>query len=458
MQKPSLESNQFLYWSFLGDVMQLTHLSEIGEILGIATEEAEIDGFAIDSKQVKKGHLFFALRGKKFDGHKFLNEVALKGGVAAVVDKDYKGGSFGLKLIRVPNVVEAIQKLAGAVHAKRKGTVIAITGSIGKTTTKEFLASLLATKFKVSKTPGNANSQVGLPLFVLNNKEDYEVLVIEMGMSQIGEMAKLVQIVPPDIALLTKIGQAHIGYFKDGQEGIVREKSMIFSHPKTKVGIINAQALQFKGISDVSLEKKITFGFGLPADFVLKKGWFIEERGQEARQFELPFDEDHFAENFLAAAVVSREMGLEWEEIFKKARFLKGFQLRFEKIERNGVTFINDSYNASPEAAKAAINSLPLPSLGGKVVAILGELEGQGIYSEKNHREVAELAASRVDHAFLLGKECLPMIDVFKQAGKTVEFFSDLEQLKNVAFDVLRPGDVVLIKGANYTKLWQLLS
>ena len=438
--------------------MTLKYLGEIGKVLGVSVEEAEVEGFVCDSKQVKKGSLFFALRGKKFDGHKFLSEVALKGGVAAVVDNDYKGGTFGLKLIRVPDVVEALQKLAQVAHAKRKGIVIAITGSIGKTTTKEFLASLLETKFKVSKTPGNANSQVGLPLFVLNNKEEYEVLVIEMGMSQVGEMAKLVEIVPPDIALLTKIGRAHVGYFSDGQEGVVREKSVIFSHPKTKVGVINAHALQFKRLQELFLPKKITFGFGFSADVVLKKGWFIEDKGQETRQFELPFDEDHFAENFAAAATVAREMGIEWEDIFRKARFLKGFQLRFEKIEKNGVTFINDCYNASPEAALAAIKSLPFPSMGGKTVAILGELEGQGVYSEESHKEVAELAATRVDHAFLLGKECLPMLGIFKQAGKTVEFFSDLEVLKNVVFDVLKPGDVVLIKGANYTKLWQLLS
>ncbi|MFS8563802.1 MAG: UDP-N-acetylmuramoyl-tripeptide--D-alanyl-D-alanine ligase [Rhabdochlamydiaceae bacterium] len=363
-----------------------------------------------------------------------------------------------MKLIRVPNVVEALQKLAKAVHAERKGYVIAITGSVGKTTTKEFLSSLLEIRFKVAKTPGNANSQVGLPLFILNNKEEYDVLVIEMGMSEVGEMEKLVQIVPPDLALLTKIGQAHIGYFSDGQEGIVREKSMIFSHPKTKVGIINAEALLFKRLGELSLEKKITFGFDRPADFFLKRGWFIQERGQETRQFELPFEEDHFAENFLAAATVAREMGLEWEEIFKKGRFLKGVELRFERVERNGVIFINDSYNASPEAAKAAIKSLPIPALGGKTIAILGELSGQGVYSEKNHKEVAACAVLKVDHAFLLGKQCLPMVDVFKQAGKTVEFFSDIEQLKKVAFDTLRPGDVVLIKGANYTNLWQLLN
>lgn len=437
--------------------MQLINLREVGEILGRPIDEAPIDGFAIDSKQVKKGNVFFALQGKKFDGHKFLSEVALKGGVAAVVSQEYRGGAFGLKLIRVTDVIQTLQKLAQAVHAKRQGTVIAITGSIGKTTSKEFLATLLSEKFKVSKTPGNANSQVGLPLFVLNNKEEYEILVIEMGMSQVGEMEKLVQIVPPDIALLTKIGQAHIGYFSDGQEGVVREKALIFSHPHTKVGIINSQALQFKKIAELQLDKKITFGFDLPGDFLLKRGWFIEERGQETRQFELPFEEDHFAENFLGVATVAREMGLSWEEIFKKARFLKGFQLRFEKVERNGVTFINDCYNASPEAVKAAIKSLPLPSLGGKTIAILGELEGQGIFSEKNHREVAECAVARVDHAFLLGKECLPMLDVFKSASKPVEFFGDLELLKSVVFDVIRPGDVVLIKGANYTKLWQLL-
>lgn len=430
-------------------------LKMIAEILECEVEDADVAGFAIDSRKVSKGNLFFALKGEKYNGHGFLKEVAAKGAVGAVVERSYEGPTGGLLLIRVDDVVGALQKLAKTVQAKRKMKVVAVTGSVGKTMTKEFIATLLEKKYRVAKTPGNANSQVGLPIALLNGVGDEEILVVEMGMSHPGEIKKLVEIVPPDAAIVTKIGHAHIEFFADGQDGIAKEKAEIFSHPKTKVCIASAQAM---GFDAVKKRAQISFGVGsVKADYVLKEGLVVEEYGKTTPPFALPFEESHFCEDFIAAAAVAREMGLEWKEIFEQVKKLKGATLRFEKIERNGVVFVNDCYNANPESMKAALDNLPKPRMGGKTMAIFGEMTELGKHGKKKHQELAEHALKKIDHMLCYGKGCLPMLDVFAGEKRPAEFFVDLGKLKKALFEIAKPGDVVLIKGSNANKLWQLL-
>ncbi len=436
--------------------MKYKRLSEIAAVLNTPAKDLSLRKFCIDSRAVEEGDVFFCLRGKNFDGHNFLKNVAAKGAIAAVVDKYYVGPTFGISLLRVESVEGAIQLLAKALQKKRQSLVIGVTGSVGKTTTKEFIATLLEGKYRVAKTPGNANSQVGLPLAILNGEGKEEVFVAEMGMSRPGELKKLVEIAPPDIAVLTYIGHAHVESFPDGREGIAREKSEIFAHPQTKVTVINKQAFAFEsiyrgGVSKVSysLDPEV-------ADMVLKKGCFLEEWGKESPQFELPFEESHFLENFAAAATVARILRMGWEDIFSQIKYLQGFEQRFEKKEWGGALFINDCYNASPESMKAALKNLPSPSLGGKTVAVFGEMVELGGFSEGGHVEVAECALEKVDHALVFGKNALPMLKVFKEAGKPVQFFHDIVTLKEVIFELTKPGDVVLIKGSNANKLWRV--
>jgi len=164
-------------------------LAEWSDILGCPYQgKSAVLGARFDSRELRKGDLFFALQGKKVDGHSFLEEVAKKGAVGAVVAKSYEGPDFGLPLFRVDDVISSLQNLAKEVQKRRKNRVIAVTGSVGKTTTKEFIATLLSKKYRVGKTPGNANSQVGLPLTLLNMEGDEEVLVLEMGMTQFKEI------------------------------------------------------------------------------------------------------------------------------------------------------------------------------------------------------------------------------------------------------------------------------
>ena len=217
--------------------------------------------------------------------HGFLKEVAVRG-AAAVVDASYLGENFGLPLLKVPDVVEALQKLAQTIQALRKQRIVAVTGSVGKTTTKEFIATLLSQKYTVAKTPGNSNSQVALPTAILNASGEEEIFVAEMAMSQAGHIRKLVEIAPPEVAVVTKIGHANIEYFSDGFEGIAAAKAEILSHPKTTHAVLNRQVLAYKAFQkEYPLQKKIFAMEPEQGDFVLEAGWYIKEGENPARVF-----------------------------------------------------------------------------------------------------------------------------------------------------------------------------
>ncbi len=435
--------------------MRFEFLSQIADCLDLRCENKEIHGFSIDSRMVKKGDLFFALKGEKYDGHDYLKQVAAKGSLAAVVDGGYRGESCGLILLRVDNVLEALQKLAKNLQSRRKQRIIAVTGSVGKTTTKDFIATLLSHKYSVAKTPGNSNSQVGLPLGILNASGKEEYFVIEMGMTQEGQIKRLVDIAPPEVAVVTKIGHAHIEFFPDGLEGIARAKAEIFSHPDTTCGIVDALALQYTSFRECRCPLK-TFSLSEKADFVWQGGR-ISESEDESPLLRLPFSEKQFYEDFLAAAAVGKIMGLSWEEIVRGLPKLKTFEKRFEKIEREGALIINDCYNANPESVKAALENLPQPSFGGKTIGVLGEMADLGSYSEEWHRKIGNIALGKVDHLLCFGKESIPMVEVFNTAGKPAELFHNLRDLRLVLFDLSKPGDVILVKGKNSNKLWQIL-
>jgi len=413
-------------------------------------------GFTADSRLIEAGFLFFALEGERSDGHQFLREAAAKGAIGAVVRRSYEGPTQGLTLVRVENVLEALQQAAKMAMKKKPMRVVAVTGSVGKTTTKEFLSQLLSKKYRVLKTEGNANSQVGFPLTILNQKKEGEIFVAEMGMSYEGEIHKLVQIAPPELAILTRVGHAHIGNFSDGMEGIARAKAEIFSHPLTQVAVVNAQAAAFSALKNLRCPT-VTFGVGCAADFRLDEGWVIDEMGGKTDLFHLPFKESHLVENFLAAASAARLLGVEWNDIFNAARFLTLPPLRFERKEKSGILFISDCYNANPESMAAAICNLPSPGLGGKTIAVFGEMTELGAHSEEEHRIVARHASPRVDHILCYGKGCLAMMPLFSEADRPAEFFTDLRDLKEALFELAKPGDVVLIKGSNANRLWQVL-
>jgi len=422
-----------------------------------------IRSFQHDSRLVQPGDLFFALKGEKVDGHAYLKDVAGRGALAAVVSKEYRGDNFGLQLLAVDDVIGALHRLAKKAFSLRKCRVVGVTGSVGKTTTKEFAATLLEGQFVVGKTPGNANSQVGMPLSILNSSDDEEVFVMEMGMSVPHEIERLIEIAAPEIALVTKVALAHAAFFPDGLEGIARAKAEILSHPLTKIGIVNAQAMEFEPMQKSGTCEKLSYGLKeeFPrADYVLEKvgdSCQVIEKEGKSPLFKLPFAATHLCENFLGAAVVCRKMGMGWDKIISQAQKLKVYKNRFELVDVGGITFLNDSYNANATSMKAALRNLPMPRPGGKTIAVLGSMRELGKFCEASHRQVAETAADIVDHLICLGSECKPMIDYFNERNKSVESMNSLSDVRARVFNLAKPGDVVLLKGSNSHQLWKVL-
>ncbi|MCP5505764.1 MAG: hypothetical protein H7A38_02650 [Chlamydiales bacterium] len=407
-------------------------IQEIAALLSEKNKSQKIlSHVAFDSRKVKPGTLFFALKGEKVDGHSFLEEVARQGALAAVVSRTYQGPNFGMELIPADDVRQALQHLARVAIQKKPPLVIGVTGTVGKTTAKEFIAGILSERFRVGKSVGSQNSQVSLPLTVLNWEGKDEILVLEMGMSEKGELSRLVTISPPDLAVLTKVSLAHSEFFDD-LEGIAAAKCELFTSSKLGHAFINRDAKEFKAVKQV--KGPIT--------------WF------EAATIPAPFQEPQLLENLGAAVAIARHLGMTEEEIERGAQKLKPFTHRGERIEKKGVLFIDDAYNASPVAMKAALRSMPK---GKKQIALLGGMKELGAYEEVSHREVAECALPLLDELLCVGKECQVMVDLFKKEGKRATLFETKEEATAHLKEMMEEGDVCLLKGSNSFQLWTVL-
>lgn len=371
---------------------------------------------AIDSRKIEPSGIFFALKGEKRDGHKFLQEVASRGATHAVVEESYDGPDFGLSLCRVPDVKEELRRRAREKRKAFTGKVVGITGSVGKTTTKEFLATLLESTLSVGKSFESYNSQLTLPLTILNCEG--EVWVLEMGMSKPGELAQLTEIAQPEVVLVTKIAYSHSEFFED-LEGIAKAKAEILQSPRLEKVFVGEQVRKFS-----------SFVKGVVPDEV---------------EVELPFAATHLRENFFLAKAAAEYLGVSLSEICKQAKKLSPFTRRFERIEVGGICFINDTYNANPASVMAALENLPK---GNRRIAVLGEMRELGKFSQKCHEDVSAFAKKSCDRLFTLGRAF---------AGESVDHFSEKEKLLEALCKELREGDVVLLKGSNSLQMWTLL-
>jgi UDP-N-acetylmuramoyl-tripeptide--D-alanyl-D-alanine ligase len=441
--------------------MKGLELQEIASRLGgsLLKDRRQIREYFIDSRSAVQGGLFFALSGAKTDGHHFLKEVAEKGAIGAVVSTSYEGPDFGLALIRVENVLDSLQCLARKLLEERKVKVVAITGSLGKTTTKDFTWTILSKKFRAFKSPLNLNSQISLPVNILNLEGSEELLVLEMGMTQKGQIEKLASIAPPDLALITLVNYVHSEFFSNGLEGIAEAKLEIFSQPQTKLGLIPYDLHRFSHLfpkvplKTFSLDDK-------RADFYLQKtdeGFVIHEKGSQSPLFRLPFEEKQFIYNALAAISFSRLIGMSYEEILPSLGELKTPKMRFERIQKSGILFINDAYNAAPLSMRLALSQIPEPKNGGRKIAVLGEMPQLGVISDDSHREIGRFALGFVDLIFCLGEKCAWVCQEFQSGGKSAELFLTHADLAKKLKEVVHENDVVLLKGARIMQMEKIL-
>ncbi len=442
--------------------MRPKSIKELRTFLGISSlSEAIIHDFAIDSRRVKKGDLFFALKGEKVDGHKFLKMVKAKGGVAAVIHHSYQGPDFGLILLKTNDVLETLQVFAKTVLINRKTKVIAITGSLGKTTTKDFIYTLLKEKYRVAKTPGNYNSQITLPLSILKSAGDEDFLILELGISKPNEMAKLMEVVTPYIAVMTRLAHVHIANFLDFRH-LANEKGLIFSNNNTITGFINRDAPFFEEMLAIGSCSKISYSVAnSTGPYYLKS---ISEHEIEIYRYnclklkkKISIPGLHNHQNLLAAIAVAIELKLAFSEIDRGIDMLELPESRMQFIRKKGAVFILDAYNANADSMIAALNSMPDPKLKGRKIAILSDMVEQGKYLEDNHSLVALHALTCVDHLFLIGEGCKVMKDIWVQAGRKVDFFDAFNDLKKRIKQVILPEDVILIKGSRLKALERLL-
>lgn len=422
-----------------------------------------VTGAAIDSRNVLPGNVFFALKGAKTDGHLYLKEVFQKGAAFAVVQKDFTGDEYPGKLIYVDDTLKALQDAARSFISQSKAQIVAITGSLGKTTTKGFIYTLLQSKYKVATTAQNQNSQAGLALSILNQIQgDEEWLVLEMGMTEKGQIEKLIHIAPPDIAVITTLALVHAINF-EGIEEIAKSKAEIFLHPKTRLGIINADSpcvdiLEKSG----TCEKRLYSPKGNEEAYwslqVHEKMLEIIEDGKKTFIEKINFPGPHLYLNLLAAISCARACGVEFERINAALSKLTLPERRMEFLDIKGIHFINDCYNAAEISVKAALDVLTLRKCSGRKIAVLGHMAELGKYSEECHKRVGEYAIDRADLIVGFGKDCVPLVDVVKSAKKKVHYFVEFEDLISFLQDEINPGDAVLVKGSRGLQLERVVA
>lgn len=420
-------------------------------------KEIRLGKFNVDSRNIQAGDIFCAIEGQKVDGHLFVEEAFAKGAAAAVVSKACST-SHKDRLIHVNNVIETLQNLAKEkFEEKRPKLVFAVTGSVGKTTVKEFLATLLAGDRSVFKTPGNNNSQIGLPLAILNEFQSEEAAVLEMGMTAPGQIKRLVDLFPPDIAIITKVALVHAINFESINE-IAKAKGEIFSHKQTVAGVYDAEMASLVTLPTLGPCAKHSFGFTQDAEFSLRKeakGWVFHSPSYSEIVSGLPFEHPHHLHNVLASLSAIACADLSFESVKERMSLLTLPEKRGHLCEKRGVVFLNDSYNASFPAVSAALTCLPKSS--GKKIAVLGSMLELGKFSERFHAEAGRIALNTLDHLICYGEEFAPAVKIWREAGRRVDDLSSHKQIVERLRAITQPGDVVLVKGSRAKELWKVI-
>src|SRR3984893_1539488 len=424
-------------------------------------EKKLVERISTDSRTIKKGELFIALRGENFDGHKFIADVAKTGAAGAIVDVDWKGkvpAKFGV--IRSGDTLLAYQNLAANYRKSLSLKVLAITGSNGKTSTKDFAASVLGRKFLVTKTQGNFNNHVGLPRTILEATSGNEVGVWEIGMNHPGEVAALARIAAPDAAIITNVGVAYIE-FMGTREAIAQEKGALAEAVGVEgTVILNADDLFSEGIAKRTRARVVLAGINngvLRATEIEQSAsgseFTILEGGHRCRA-RLSVPGLHMVQNALLAVAAGRAFGVLLEECAVGLATAPLTKARLQIKEINGVQFLDDSYNANPDSMKAALRTLMELDADGRRIAVLGEMRELGAESQRGHEEVGEEAAALgVDQLIGIGEMGVIISGAAEKDGlekrDTVESTSEAADL---LIDIAEPGDLILIKGSRLAR------
>ena len=428
-------------------------LKQIAEYSGgtlFGDGDVKVSGFFTDSREAKEGMMFLPIVGERVDAHKFIPTLKEKGCIATFSQIPLDEKELGINYILVEKSVPALQKLAKNFRNTLNIPLIGITGSVGKTTTKEMIALALESSLNIHKTLGNANSQIGLPRTVLAIEKDSEAAVLEMGMSMPGEMGRLADTARPNIAVITNIGVSHIE-FHGTRENIMKEKLHIADF------VDENGAILVNGDDDLlnKLEGENIFTFGVNENSYYKSTEIKEENGETSfictfRDVKIPVTIPtlgiHNVRNALVSIAVADKLNLDVNKAAKALYNYKAPDMRQQIKKYGDITVIDDSYNASPDSVKASLDILS--SFKNRKVAILADMLELGDYSPIGHKEVGAYAKEKgVDLLFALGNESKEIYNGFANSENS-RHFDNIDDIISIIGDVIKNGDTLLIKGS----------
>ena len=446
-------------------------MQEIGAVIGIRAAigartamDARITGWSVDSRTVAPGDLFFALRGPNQDGNAYVADALRKGAVAAVVDesKDHAQENDPPILV-APDSLVALQKIAAWARIQWNGEVVGVTGSAGKTSTKDVIAEMLSVKMLAGKTIGNFNNHVGVPLSILRLPLQAPVAVLEIGMNHAGEIRELSAIARPRVAVVTNVGHAHMEAF-DSIEGVAAAKrELVEALPIDGVAVLNADDPLVIKFRDVYPGRTITFGLNEGADVRAEQAEITTEgvRFQvNGVRFESQLMGRHSILNLLAGIAVASLYDIRPEQLTAVIGRLSAGSMRGQRFIHNDILILNDCYNSNPDAARAMIDVLR-ETPAKRRIAVLGEMLELGRWAESLHRDVGRYVANcGIDVLVGIRGAARHLVDAAKEAGQAVDaafFFPDATAAGDRLRQIGRPGDVILFKGSRGTHVEQAL-
>lgn len=433
-------------------------------------EGITIQGVSIDTRKIEKGNLYVPIQGERFDGHAFVDKAVENGAVATLWMKDVANPPENLPVIFVEDTLLALQMLAKNYRDQLDVKVIGVTGSNGKTSTKDIVTSLLATKFKVQKTEGNFNNHIGLPLTILNLEENTEVAVLEMGMSSRGEIEFLSKLARPNAAIITNIGEAHLMDL-GSREAIAESKlEIVAGLQEGGVFVYNGdEPLLTNRVPEMNLATEtVTFGDARANDYypttvtLQATGTHFKMNREENISFYIPVLGKHNVYNTLASMAIAKHFGVTWEEMKQGLVTLQMTGMRMEIVKKDsGLTIINDAYNASPTAMEAAFHLMNgLDGFSQKIV-VLGDMLELGDQEVQFHYEVGKLIdPAKISYVFTYGRLGAQIAEgaEINFPGERVKAYHNKEELVKDLQAVVGNNDVVLVKASRGMKLEEVIT
>jgi UDP-N-acetylmuramoyl-tripeptide--D-alanyl-D-alanine ligase len=436
----------------------------------LSENSGTFSGVSIDSRTVTENEIFFAIKGEKFDGHDFL-ENALSKSSGAVVHSEPESFPKGKVIICVDDTLRSLQDLAHFLRMKQSIPVIAVTGSNGKTTTKEMIHAVLSRRFKTLKNEGNLNNLIGLPLSLLKLQSDDEAVVLEMGMNARGEIKKLNEIAAPSHGVITNIGSAHVGML--GSRNEIRNAKLEILQG-LNVLVVNADdGFLMNGIKEAEdfNGQIITFAVNNESHVMGKdvqtsesgSSFMLEIRNKESIRINMNVHGLFNVYNALAAASVCFFLGITIKDIKIALESYRTFPMRFEFIKANGITIINDSYNANPSSMEESLKEALHMRGRGRVVALLGDMSELGEFSEKEHRHIGRIVSEMDVDVFIAVGEMMNLAaeEIKKVRGQKpvpeIVTFGSIDEAKKYIMNVLKPGDKVLVKGSRIMSMEKII-